>query len=320
METYTTLEDYEARPCAVTVGMFDGLHAGHRDLLCRLVGEARRRGLEAVVVTFWPHPRKVLSKGNDTVGLLTTVEERRAGLEALGVDRLVELQFTRELSDVPARDFVRRWLVGALGARYLLLGYNHRFGSDDLEPEAYVRMAVEEGLEAERHGAFTMPGGGKVSSSEVRSALLRGDVGLAASLLGRPYSIEGEVVHGDGLGRRLGSPTANVSPSCSEKVVPREGVYACLVSLDDGELQEAVVNVGVRPTVGGGPMRIEANLLNFSGDAYGRRARVEFVGWLREERRFDGTEALAAQIAADREAARAVLGARGGGSLPKDFD
>ena len=309
METYTTLEDYEPVGSAVTVGMFDGVHMGHRDLLSRLVVEARRRGLETVVVTFWPHPRKVLSKGNDTVGLLTTVEERRCEMERLGIDRLVELQFTRELSDVGAREFVGRWLRDVLGARYLLLGYNHRFGGDDMSPSEQLRIAAEEGLEAERHAAYSLPDGSKVSSSEVRQALSRGDVGRAAVLLGRPYRVDGVVVHGDGLGRQLGYPTANVSPSCVEKVVPRSGVYACRVALEGVGTLESVVNVGVRPTVGGGPMRIEANLVGYSGDAYGRRAEVEFVGWLREERRFADTGALSAQIASDREAAKAMLGA-----------
>lgn len=299
MEVFTDIDSYSPSPSAVCVGVFDGLHLGHRALLGTLVERARAAGLASVVVTFEPHPREVLSKGNDRVGILSTVAERIELLGSMGVDRVIVVPFTREFSDLTARQFIGQWLRDKIGARLLVMGYNHRFGSDDVDPADYPALAREEGVEAIRAEAFKLPADVKVSSSEVRKALEAGLVGKAAQLLGREYSFMGTVVHGDAIGRSIGAPTANVQPLDTRKLIPADGVYAGLVTLQGQEPLKAVVNVGTRPTVGGSDRRIEAHVIDFTGDVYGQQATVTFHARLRGEQKFADVDALAAQIRED---------------------
>lgn len=299
MQVFSDIDSYKACPAAVCVGVFDGLHLGHRALLARLVAEARSRNLTSVVLTFDPHPREVLSKGNDRVGILSTAAERTELLAGTGVDRIVVVPFTRQFSDLTARQFIGQWLRDKIGTRLLLMGYNHRFGSDDVEPEDYVPLAAQEGVEAIRDGAFRLPGDVKVSSSEVRKALSEGLVEKAATLLGREYSFRGSVVHGDALGRSLGAPTANVELEDERKLIPADGVYSGLVSVGGGDSLQAVINVGTRPTVGGSDRRIEAHIIGFEGDIYGQNAVVTFHERLRDEQKFADVDSLAAQIRED---------------------
>lgn len=313
MEVISQNDIYDGRPSAVCVGVFDGLHLGHQALLHRLVSEARERGLVSLAVTFEPHPRIVLSKGNDRVGLLTTAAERVGLFEAAGVDRLAILPFTRQFSDLTARQFLELCLRDRFRARYMLIGYNHHFGSDDAPPETYTSLAAEAGIEAQRAGVFCLPDGSKVSSTEVRKALSAGRVEGAAKLLGRSYSLSGRVVHGDAIGRAIGFPTANVVPEDGHKLIPADGVYAATASLDGGPALPAVVNVGSRPTVGGEDRRVEAHIIGFDSDIYGSQARLSFVTRLRDEMKFETLDDLAAQIRLDAEAAsKALHGWRGG--------
>ncbi len=298
MEVFSQIENYAALPSAVCVGVFDGLHLGHRALLGQLKKEAEERGLLSVVVTFDPHPRIALSKGNDRVGLLTTQGERLELLRGTGVDRVVVIPFTRDFSDLTARQFLREWVAGKLMAKFMLMGYNHHFGSDDVKPEDYISLAASEGIEAKRGDAFTLPGGVKVSSSEVRKALFEGDAARAAQLLGRDYDFHGVVTHGDAIGRSIGFRTANVTPSDDSKLIPADGVYSGLVTIDGNPLQ-AVINVGTRPTVGGNDRRVEAHIMNFDSDIYGQPVAVSFHDRLRDEMRFDDLESLASQIRDD---------------------
>lgn len=299
MEVFSDIDSYPVCPAAVCVGVFDGLHLGHRALLAELVGEARLRGLASVVVTFDRHPREVLSKGNDRVGILSTAAERLELLGSTGVDRVVVAPFTRDFSDLTARQFIGGWLRDKLGARLLLMGYNHRFGSDDVDPADYEALAASEGVEARRAAAFKLPGGVKVSSSEVRKALTDGEVGKAAELLGREYSFCGAVVHGDAIGRALGFPTANIGLDDQRKLLPADGVYSGLVSLPGRPGLRSVINVGTRPTVGGADRRVEAHIIGFDADVYGQEAKVEFHARLRPERKFADVGGLASQISED---------------------
>ncbi len=299
MEVISQIENYAAQPSAVCVGVFDGLHLGHRALLGQLKKEAEKRGLLSVVVTFDPHPRIALSKGNDRVGLLTTPSERLELLREMGVDRVVVVPFTREFSDLTARQFLREWIAGKLMARFLLMGYNHHFGSDDVNPEDYISLAASEGIEAKRGEAFSLDGGIKVSSSEVRKALSDGDVAHAALLLGRDYSFHGVVSHGDAIGRSIGFRTANVIPSDDNKLIPADGVYSGFVTIDGRPPLQSVINVGTRPTVGGNDRRVEAHIMNFDSDIYGLPVAVSFHSRLRGEMKFDDLESLASQIKED---------------------
>lgn len=299
MEVFSQIENYAALPSAVCVGVFDGLHLGHRALLSQLKAEAEKRGLLSVVVTFDPHPRIALSKGNDRVGLLTTQEERLELLREMGIDRVVVIPFTREFSDLTARQFLREWVAGKFMARFMLMGYNHHFGSDDVKPEDYISLAASEGIEAKRGEAFSLAGGVKVSSSEVRKALSDGDVTHAALLLGRDYDFRGVVSHGDALGRAIGFRTANVTASDFSKLIPADGVYSGLVCWEGQTPLRSVINVGTRPTVGGNDRRVEAHIMNFDSDIYGQHVTVSFHERLRDEMRFDDLESLACQIKDD---------------------
>ena len=298
----------------VTTGTFDGVHLGHQAIVRYLVDRARRVGGVPTVVTFDPHPREVLTGG--AVPLLTTLDERADLLEALGVERFVVVPFSRDLSLLEPEDYVADVLVGRVGMREIVVGYDHRFGR-----KARGDRALLERLGAE-HG-FTVDvipeqveGDVTVSSTEVRRLLGEaGDAARAAVLLGRPYRITGTVVHGDARGRLIGFPTANVEPSDGRKLVPAVGVYAVRVGLPGGAqtagaVADGMMNVGRRPTFeDDGATRAEVHLFDVDQDLYGRRLSVDVVARLRGERRFDGVDALVAQLGRDREDARAVLAA-----------
>jgi riboflavin kinase/FMN adenylyltransferase len=283
-----------------TVGTFDGIHRGHQAVLADVVRRARSRGLVSLLVTFDPHPLEVLQPERAPVPI-TTLEERFELIAETGIDTTVVVAFTRVFAAVESEDFVSRVLVGTLKAQDVVVGFNHRFGrgarGDALLLE---RLGGELGFRAHVVAPMTVDGV-PVSSSEIRSALGRGDLPKAEQLLGRPYSIQGEVVRGAGRGRTLGFPTANVRTARPLLLPP--GVYACQVDVG-GQDYQAVINVGVRPTFGETELAVEAHLLDFSGNIYGRRIRLTFLRRLREERKFPSVEALRNQIALDVLATR----------------
>lgn len=289
---------------AVTVGNFDGVHRGHQTLVAQAVAHARESGGEAVVLTFEPHPARVLSPERAPAAL-STLDQKEELLDGLGVDRLAVLPFDREVAALPPEDFARDVLAGVLGARHVVVGASFRFGR---RREGDARRLAELG----RGLGFSVSAlpavlerGGPVSSSRVREELARGDVRAARDLLGRPYFVDASVVRGDGRGRTLGVPTANLEPE--NEVLPARGVYAGRCRTPGGGFHVAVVNLGERPTFGGGRLTVEAHLLDFDGDLYGSRVRLEFHARLRDEERFAGTEALVARIREDVERARTLL-------------
>jgi riboflavin kinase / FMN adenylyltransferase len=291
----------ESRPSAVALGIFDGVHLGHRAILGTALTRARADGLEAVACTFDPHPMEVLQPDR-APRPITTLEERLALIGETGIDAVVVLAFTRDLAAVEPEAFVKEVLLERLRAREIVVGYNHRFGRGARgDARLLQELAPRLGFQAHVVPPMTVEGA-PVSSSEIRAALQRGDVTRAARDLGRPYSIAGPVTSGAGRGRTLGFPTANVE---SERpVLVARGVYRGRM-LVDAAAHPAVVNVGVRPTFGETTLAVEAHLLDFSGDLYGRRVRLEFLERLREEMRFPSVEALKAQVARDIESARA---------------
>jgi riboflavin kinase/FMN adenylyltransferase len=293
----------ERRPSAVALGVFDGVHLGHRAILGAAVAHGRATGAPALVCTFEPHPMEVLQPGRAPLPI-TTLDERLDLIAACGVDGTVVLGFTRELAAVEPEAFVKDVLVDRLAARQVVVGFNHRFGRAARGDAALLRtLGTRLGFSVDVIEPLAVDGV-PVSSTAIRVALGRGDLDAAARMLGRPYTLPGAVVPGAGRGRTLGFPTANVAPDRPVLVAP--GVYACTLEVA-GQSRRAVVNVGVRPTFGEDTLAVEAYLLDFSGDLYGQTVRLVFVSRVREERRFPSVDALRAQIADDVETARRRL-------------
>lgn len=292
----------------VTVGTFDGVHLGHQAIIRYLVERAEAQNGRSTVVTFDPHPRAVVQ--GQAVPLLTTPEERADVMEGLGLDRFLVVPFTKEFSQLRAEAYVEDFLVGTVGLKEIVVGYDHHFGRGREGDRALLeRMGKKLGFSVDVIAAQEVGGGGVASSSAVREALLeRGDAKGAAAMLGRPYSLAGTVARGEGRGRTIGFPTANVSPDDARKLMPRRGVYAVRAKVPGYEAPfDAMANVGLRPTFDGKETRLEVHLLGFEGELYGQRLRIHFVRRLREERRFDSPEALAEQLSKDRARCRSVF-------------
>lgn len=305
-----TVGPFGSGPCAVTVGTFDGVHRGHAALLARLREAADRTRAPAVVVTFDPHPLQVL-RPDQAPGLLTTREEKLELLAQLGVDGVVMLAFDARLADYPPDRFVREILLDRLQARHLVTGYDHGFGrgrSGDADTLRAIGEAA--GFDVDVVDPVLV-GGQAVSSSRIRKALAAGAVVEAAAGLGRPYAVRGRVVRGDGRGRALGFPTANLALPDAAKLLPFEGIYAVHADVE-GELRNAVLHLGPRPTYAGAAATIEVHLLDFEADLYGREVGVSFCERLRGIDRFESEAALASAIAEDCDAARRALAGAGG--------
>jgi riboflavin kinase/FMN adenylyltransferase len=296
----------EERPRAVTIGVFDGLHQGHRHVIDLLRRRAAELGaLECAVVTFDPHPLTVIAPDHAPL-LLTGIAHRLELLAEAGLDLAAVLPFDEGLRRLTAAAFAATVLRDALHARLVVVGEDFRFGR---QRTGNVASLAELG-DAHGFAAEVVPlvgGQAPMSSTRVRAMVAAGDLAGAAAALGRPHEVRGPVVRGDGRGRTLGFPTANVAVP-AELALPPSGVYAVRAGRRGGPLGPAVANLGTRPTFGGGEQAVEVHLLDPPGDLYGETLRVAFAARLRDERRFDGSAALAAQIAADVAAARGALG------------
>jgi riboflavin kinase / FMN adenylyltransferase len=288
----------------VALGNFDGVHLGHQAVVRRAVEEGRRRGAKVVAATFDPHPRVVLAPGSEP-RLLTTLEMRREELLGYGVDEVWAIRFDETLSRKTPEEFVRDVLVGEIGASAVVVGENFRFGhraaGDFRELERLMRGF---GGEAYAVRVRSEDGEAPISSTRIRRLVGEGEVAEAAKLLGRPYVLRGEVVMGDKRGRTIGFPTANVLADPA-LVVPARGVYAGFVRVGK-DTYAACTNIGVAPTFERRESRVEAYLLGFEGDLYGREVDVSFLQRIREEKRFSGVEELKTQILRDVEAARRI--------------
>lgn len=288
----------------VTIGNFDGVHRGHQQLF-RLVKErARARGGQAVVVTFDPHPIKIMQPQRH-LPLLTTTEQKLRFLSHLELDVVIVHPFSREFGAQPAQDFVRHYLVERLGVVEVIIGHDYRFGRNREGDIKLLReLGALYGFQVQVVAAIKIEDT-VVSSTLIRNLIKAGEVARAQVFLGRPYEVTGEVVHGYGRGSRLlGYPTANLK--VDNELLPAAGIYAVRAYLDDRSY-DAVANIGVCPTFGDQELTLEVHLLDFQGDIYGRRLAVEFVARLREERRFPDVAALVAQIEQDVAAARQIL-------------
>lgn len=300
-------EAIEADPnSVVTVGTFDGVHRGHRAIVDYLVRRSEEVGGLSTVVTFDPHPREVVR--GEQVPLLTTVEERGDIMEALGLERFVVIPFTETFSQLDAETYVRAVLADEVGMREIVVGHDHGFGKGRSGGrDLLMRLGDELGFSVDVIPAQDVDDE-VVSSSLVRKVLAdEGDVARAATLLGQRYAFSGSVVRGDGRGRTIGYPTANVEPQDARKLLPANGVYAVLVEGEEIGQAGGMMNVGVRPTFDGESRHAEVHLFDIDRDLYGQTLRVEFIMRVRDEQRFAGVDELKRQLSRDEDRCRGAL-------------
>jgi len=290
--------------CA-TIGFFDGVHRGHQFMIDSLTTMAHAQGRQSLVITFDRHPRQVVH-ADYVPQLITTTDEKLQLLHATAADRIEMLHFDAQMAQLSAYEFMRQVLHEKYGVAMLLTGYDNRFGHNRAEGFAdYVRYGEEMGMKVLQNTPIDIDGL-RVSSSLIRRLIVEGNITEASNCMGHPYSITGSVAHGFQEGRRIGFPTANIVPESAEKLVPGNGVYATRVSVEGGEWMPAMLNIGTNPTFQRQQTTIEAHIIGFEGDIYGRKVRVEFGRKLRDEQRFESVEALQKQLEADKKEVEVV--------------
>lgn len=302
MKIHTDLNNFSALNPVVTIGTFDGVHLGHKKVIKRLQELAKDVNGETVIFTFYPHPRLVLNTHNDELRLINTLEEKKMLLEAAGVDHLVVYPFTKEFSKMSYTDFVEKILVGQIGMKSLVVGYDHKFGHkrkgtyEDLKVYADKLNFNIEQLEVLNVDTID------VSSTKIRKALAEGDIETTNKYLGHRYFIKGIVVNGKKIGHEIGFPTANIDPQESYKLVPKDGVYAVKVDIDD-IIYNGMLNIGFRPTVNHqmDNRSIEVNIFDFDQNIYYKSISIYFYKRIRNEQMFKGIDALKEQLAKDKE-------------------
>ena len=293
---------------AATIGFFDGVHLGHVHLLEELKTAANERGLKSMAITFPEHPRQIL-QSDYRPRLLSTPQDKMHMLEQTGIDYCFPLHFTTALAAMDAESFMTDFLQKKLGVSALLVGHDHHFGHDtSLTIDDYRRIGLKIGMDVIPADAYLYEGS-PVSSSRIRRELVAGNVKAANAMLGYRYTISGTVIHGLQNGRKMGFPTANLGPYCEFMQIPADGVYSALATVD-GETWPAMVNIGFRPTFQGKARTIEAHLLGFDRDIYFHELILEFVDFLRPEKRFGSPQELAAQLEADRNQVKQTIKTR----------
>lgn len=320
------------RRAVITIGTFDGVHTGHAQILQQLREEAARIDGETVIVTFYPHPRKIVRGGVSEVRLLNTLEEKIRLLSWQGVDHLVVVPFTEAFSQLTAEQYVKEFLLEKFHPHTVIIGYDHRFGKGRLgDYHLLEEFSVSEGFKLQEIPVHLLDAV-SVSSTRIREAIGQADIETANQLLGYPFFFSGVVMKGNQLGRTIGYPTANLQVSNAEKLIPGDGVYAVEVEivgegegaggavtagvnaiagvrgLWDGPRWKGMMNIGMRPTVDGRVRTIEVNIFDFDEDIYGRELRVFVKNYLRGEEKFNGLDALKTQLALDKKNATAALG------------
>ncbi|MEG2278053.1 MAG: bifunctional riboflavin kinase/FAD synthetase [Odoribacter sp.] len=301
MQIHYGAERLNIKNPVVTIGSFDGVHKGHKQVIESLKRVARHLGGESVIISFEPHPREVLYPQEKRLGILTTLEEKIGILEACGVDHLFILNFTWELADLDYADFVKNILIDQVGLKGLVVGYDHRFGKNregsfeklrELAEKHHFYLEQEEVYEENQIN---------ISSTKIRTALELGDISLVNEYLGYSYMLSGTVVNGDKIGRMMGFPTANIQVSDDRKLLPAVGVYAVKVNVE-GKEYRGMLNIGIRPTVStAGVIRIEVHIFDFNQNIYGQEIQIALLARIRGERKFNDTEELKKQLLLDQE-------------------
>jgi riboflavin kinase/FMN adenylyltransferase len=291
----------------LTVGTFDGVHAGHRTIIDTVVAKAKERGARSVLVTFDPHPRNIINPGDDGIRLLTTLEERCEILEELGIDRMIVIPFDRDFSLLSSEEFIRDIIHKKIGVSEFVIGYDHHFGRNrEGTIETIEKLGAEFGFDSYVVSKHEV-GEKTVSSTAIRKAISEdGDVEQATEFLQRPYRLNGTVVHGDKRGKEIGFPTANIKPEHVNKIIPQNGVYAVRVRIN-GDWFNGMMNIGTRPTFDGEQQTLEVHLFDFDTDIYGKEVQVRFFNRIRDEKKFSGKDELVDQLKADKKQAQQLL-------------
>lgn len=291
--------------CVLTIGNFDGVHRGHAEVITKLVKKARQLNVPATLMTFEPQPQEMF-RGDNAPARLSTLRDKIILLEELGIDRLVCINFNAKFADLSAQDFIDKLLVESLGVKYLVIGDDFCFGKQRKGNFEMLQSAGEKHQFAVVSTQSFVLGDKRVSSTEIRNQLAKGNLEQARRLLGHPFILCGRVAHGEKIGRTLGFPTANIA--LKRQVSPVRGVFAVKVYWDDSDIYDGVANVGFRPTVNGQVCQLEVHLFDFDDDLYGRTVEVELVAKIRDEQPFKSLDALKKQINNDADKAKALLG------------
>ncbi len=309
MKVISTIENYQATEgCSLTIGTFDGVHIGHREIIDRLVKSAREKNHLAVVLTFFPHPRMVLQK-DTSIRLIDTLKEKQQLLSDLGVDVLIIHPFSKEFSRQTADEFTRDILVKAFKIEHLIIGYDHRFGRnreatvDDLINAGETYGFSVEKIEAQEIASVN------VSSTKIRTALEEGKMKIATDYLNRPFRLSGKVIEGEKIGRTINFPTANLHIEETYKLMPCDGVYFIQSQLEN-RLVYGMMNVGFRPTLEGEKRSFEVHFFDFEQDLYGTLLHIDLLELIRKEKKFDSLEMLKAQLEEDQAKCRQLIPAK----------
>lgn len=306
-----TASDYKLLSnSVVTIGTFDGVHVGHKKIINKLVNIAREEKLQAIVLTFFPHPRMVVQK-DTSIKMINTIDEKSDLLESEGVDHLVVKKFTKAFSRLTAREYVRDILVNTLHVKHIIIGYDHHFGRnrtaniDDLKAFGDIYDFKVTEISAQDINEVT------VSSTKIRKALNEGDIKSANAFLGYNFMLTGTVIKGKGLGKKIGFPTANIKIEESYKLIPKKGVYVVKSQIDENTTLYGMMNIGNNPTVNGTTQSIEVNFFDFSKSIYDTQVKIEILERLRDEQKFNSVEDLKIQLGLDMKNSNQFLNQNG---------
>jgi riboflavin kinase / FMN adenylyltransferase len=307
VKVYSSIDDFPGIPNAVvTIGTFDGVHAGHQQIIRRLVDLAAETKGETVLLTFFPHPRMVLQPEDNDLKLITTMKEREELLRSFGIDHLIIQPFSKEFSRISATEFVRDVLIKKIGTKTLVIGYDHHFGRNregsykDLEEMAVIYKFRLEEIHEQIINHIA------VSSTKIRNALLVGDILTANSLLEHDFSIEGIVVKGEQRGKGLGFPTANLNIPEQYKLIPADGIYAVRIGFEE-KLLNGMLYIGNRPALNGKTRSIEVNIFDFNSEIYGKKLRIFFKNRIRGDMNFANLDQLKEKMKEDKVNATKLL-------------
>lgn len=301
MKIHRNLNSFHAQNPVLTIGTFDGVHLGHRKIIARLHDLAKTINGESVIFTFDPHPRKIVAPGETTLRLLTTLEEKIVLFEQSGIDHLIIYPFTTEFSKLTYEEFVEQVLVGQIHTKFLVVGYDHKFGKNRQGDFEFLKKCAERHeFEIEKLDVLLM-NESQISSTKIREAIQKGDFDAANAFLGYPFTLHGTVVEGQKLGRKIQFPTANIQASDPDKIIPGYGVYAVEITVMNQKFN-GMLNIGSRPTVNNNAdnRSIEVHIFDFESDIYGETIELVFFKKLREEQKFSSIDVLKNQLSRDK--------------------